>query len=82
MMSLTMMVLTPGLLVRALFLFALMNPLVVLETPLVMLTNMLVMSVAWGLAVFFQQESIQLVTLCRWLCLYQKDSSPKVVDSY
>ena len=82
MMSLTMMVLTPGLLVRALFLFALMNPLVVLETPLVMLTNMLVMSVAWGLAVFFQQESIQLVTLFRWLCLYQKDSSPKVVDSY
>ena len=34
-MSLTIMGLTPGPLVRALFLFALMNPLVVLETPLV-----------------------------------------------
>ena len=35
MMSLTMMGLTPGPLVRALFLFALKNPLVMLTTPLV-----------------------------------------------
>ena len=42
MTSLTMMGQTPGPLVRALFLFALMNPLVVLVNPLVV-------SVAWGL---------------------------------
>ena len=40
--SLTIMGMTPGPLVRALFLFALMNPLVVLETPFVVLENMLV----------------------------------------
>ena len=43
MMSLTMMGLTLGPLVRALFLFAFKNPWVVLTTPLVMF-------VAWGLA--------------------------------
>ena len=42
MMSLTMLGLTPVPLVRALFLFVMMNPLVVL-------TTLLVMSVAWGL---------------------------------
>ena len=41
--------LTPGLMVRALFLFALKNPLVMLETLLVVLINLLVVSVAWGL---------------------------------
>ena len=39
--------LTPGLLVRAILLFALKNPLVVLTTPLVVF-------VAWGLEFFFQ----------------------------
>ena len=34
-----------------------------------------------GFGIFFQQESIQLVTLFRWSCLYQKESIPKVVDS-
>ena len=75
-----MMVLTPGPLVRALFLFALMIPLVILETPLVVLTNMLVVSVVLGLAFLSWQESSKLVTLFRWLCLYQKESSQKVVD--
>ena len=45
MMSLTMVVLTLGPLVRALFLFALMNQLAVFETPLVVLTILLVVSV-------------------------------------
>ena len=34
-----------------------------------------------GSGVFFQQESSQLVTLFCWSCLYQKESSPKVVGS-
>ena len=45
--------LTPGPLVRALFLFTLMNPLVVLNNLLVVFTNTLVMSVAWDLTFFF-----------------------------
>ena len=45
MMSMTMIGLTLGLLVHALFLFALMNLLVVLETPLVV-------SLEWNLAFF------------------------------
>ena len=44
-MSLTMMGLTPGPLLRALFLFSLMNLLVMLETPLVVLRNPLVVSI-------------------------------------
>ena len=46
MMSLTMMGLTPGSLVRALFIFSLMNLLVVLTIPLVAF-------VAWGLVFLF-----------------------------
>ena len=46
MMSLTMMGLTPGLLVRAILLFA-------LKIKLVVLTFTLVMFVAWVLAFFF-----------------------------
>ena len=57
MMSLTMMGLTLGPLVRLLFLFTLMNTLFVLENPLVVLTNLLVVSVAWGLKFLSQQES-------------------------
>ena len=34
-----------------------------------------------GSGIFSRQELIQLVTLFRWLCLYQKESSPKSVDS-
>ena len=52
MMSLTIMGLTTVPLVRPLFLFALINPLVMLETPLVMMKNPLVVSVAWGLVFF------------------------------
>ena len=52
-----MMRLTLGQLVRALFHFAFNNTLVVLTTSFVMF-------VAWGM-VFFWQESIQLVALCR-----------------
>ena len=54
MMSLTMMSLTPGLLVRALFLFSLKNTLVVLKT-------LLVVFVAWGLAFLFLMELSQLM---------------------
>ena len=74
MMSLTLMGLTPGPLVRALFLFALKNPLVVF-------TTLLVVFVAWGVLFLSQQESSQLLALFRWLCLYQKELSPKTVDS-
>ena len=75
MMSLKMMGLDPGLLVHALLLYAMINLLVVLENPLVVF-------VAWGLDFFPQQESSQLVTFFHWSCLYQKESSPKVVDLY
>ena len=47
-----MMGLTPGPLVRVNFLFALMNPLIMLETLLVVLKNPLVVSVAWGVSFF------------------------------
>ena len=60
-----MMGLNPGPLVRAIFPFDLMNLLVVLETLLVLLTNPLVISVAWGLPFTPQQDSSQLVTLLR-----------------
>ena len=63
MMNLTMMSLTPGPLVSALLFFALM-------IPLVMLVNLLVVSVAWGLVFLYRQESSQLVTLFRCLCYY------------
>ena len=66
---------------HALFLFTLMNPSVVLETPLVVLTNKLVVSMAWGMEFLSQQELIQLVMFFRWSCLYQKELSTKVVDS-
>ena len=57
MMSLTMMGLTPGLLVRALSLFNFMNPLVLLETPLVVLTILLVVS--WhGVWCFFNRNRV------------------------
>ena len=75
-----MMVLTPGLLVRALFLFALMNPLVVLETPLFTLAITLVVSVAWGLEFLSRQELFLLVIFLLWSCSCQKEWSPKAVD--
>ena len=53
MMSLTMMGLNPGLLVRAVFLFALIIPLVVLTTPLVVLKIPFVVFMAWVLFFFF-----------------------------
>ena len=81
MMSLAMMGLTLGPMVRVVFLFTFMNPLVVLETPLVVLNILLVVSVVWGLKFLSWQESIQLVTLFHWPCLYQKESSPEVVES-
>ena len=64
-MSLTMMGLNLGPLVRALLLFTLMIPLVVLETPLIVLENTLVMSVALGLMFLSRHESIKLVMLFR-----------------
>ena len=75
MIILTMMGMDPGPLVRAFSLFALMNPLVVL-------TIMLVVSVAWGLEFLSRKESSQLVTVFRWSYLHQKESIPKAVDSY
>ena len=74
MISLTIMGMNPGLLVRKLFLFDLVNLLVMLTIPLVVF-------LAWVLAFFFQLEYSQLVTLICWLCLYQKESSPKAVVS-
>ena len=60
MTSLTMMGLTPGLLVHAILLFALKNPLVmlttllvVLTTPLAVLAIPLIVFVAWGITFFF-----------------------------
>ena len=47
MTSLTMMDLTLGILVRAIFLFALKNPLVVLTTPLLVLMIPLIVFVVW-----------------------------------
>ena len=61
-------------LVRAIFHFAMKNLLVLLNNPLVM-------SVAWGLSFLSQQELSQLTTFLLWLCSYQNESSPKVVDS-
>ena len=40
------------------FTFSLMNPLVVLETPLAVLTNPLVVSVVRGLAFFFNRNRV------------------------
>ena len=54
MMSLTMMCLTRGPLLRVFFLFALMNPLVVFTTLMVVLTIPLVMFVVWVLVILFQ----------------------------
>ena len=34
-----------------------------------------------GYGIFPWQELSQLMALFRWLCLYQKESSPNVVDS-
>ena len=68
-------------LVRALSIFALKNPLVMSKTPLVTLKAQLVVFVAWGLEFLSRQESSQLLSLFCWLCLYQKESSPKAVDS-
>ena len=65
MMSLTMMGLTLGPLIRALLPFTLKNPLVVLTTLLVVLPTLLVVFVAWGPAFQFRQESSQLVALFR-----------------
>ena len=48
-MSLTMIGLTLGLLLHAIFFFTLMNPLVLLETPLVVLRITLVVFVVFGL---------------------------------
>ena len=52
MMSLTMMGMTLGPLVRALLPFTLMNMLILLETLLVKLMNLLVLFMAWGLVFF------------------------------
>ena len=81
MMSLTMMGLNTGPLIHSLFHFALMELLVVLETLLVVLKITLVVSVVWGMVFLSQKEFSQSVTLFRWSYLYQKESSPKVVDS-
>ena len=81
MMSLTMIDQTPGPLAYAIFLFSLMNPLVVLTIPLVVFTTLLVVFFAWGMDFLFRQEFIQLVMLFRWSCLKKKDSSPRAVDS-
>ena len=64
----------PGPLVHELFRFALVNTLVALENPLVVF-------VMWALELFFWHESSQLVTFFCWLCLYQKESIPKMVNS-
>ena len=80
-MSLTMMGLTPVTLVRALLFFALINLLVLLYTPLVVLKIPLAVFVTWGLEFFPQQESSQLVMLFLWSCSYQKELSPKTVNS-
>ena len=49
--------LTPALLVRELFIFSLNNQLIVLTTMLVVLTNPLVLFVAWGLVCLFPTGS-------------------------
>ena len=67
MMSLTMMGLDRGPLVRALFHFA--------------LEILLVISVAYDLEFLFRLESSQLVTFLRWSCSYQEELSPKLIDS-
>ena len=54
MMILTMMGLTPGPLVRAIFFFALKIPLVMLTTLLFVLTTQLVVFVAWVLVFLFR----------------------------
>ena len=54
MVILSMMVLSLGMLVRGLFLFALNNLLVVLATPLVMLMILLIVFVAWYLEFLFR----------------------------
>ena len=64
----------PGRLVCALFHFSLVNPLVAFENPLVVF-------VAYALSFLSRQKLSKLVTLFHWLYLYQKESSPKVVDS-
>ena len=74
MISLMKIGLNPSPLVCALCLLA-------LKIPLVVLTISLVVFMAWVLLFFFQYESIQLVTFSYWLCSYQYDSSPNVVDS-
>ena len=63
MMSLTMMGITPGPLVRALFPFSLKIPLVVLMTQLVVLKTPLVVFVAWVLDFFSDRNQVQL-----WHC--------------
>ena len=65
MISLTMMGLDPGLLVRVLLRFTLMNLLVVLE-------NLLVMSVLWVWEFLSQHKLSQLMTFFCWMCSYQK----------
>ena len=72
--SLTMMGLDSGPLVRSLFHFPLVNPLVVL-------VNFLLVSVAYALDILFRLESNHLVTFLCWSCLYQEESSPKLVHS-
>ena len=57
-MSLTMMGLTPGSLVRVIFLFALKIQLVVLTTPFFVLTIKLVVFVAWFVAFFSDRNRV------------------------
>ena len=71
MMSLTMMGLTPDILVCTLF----ATFLCILKIPLVVL-------VVWGLLFLYQQESSpNSIVLCL-ICSYQYESNPKVVDSF
>ena len=69
MMRLTIMGLTPSLMVCAIFFFDFINPLVVLN-------NTLVVSVVWGLEFLSRQESSQLMKFLRWSCLYQNELIP------
>ena len=48
---------------------------------LVVLVNLLIVSVAQALAIFFQLELNHLVTLFRWYWSYQEEPNPKVVNS-
>ena len=73
MMSLTMIGLSSGLLVSALFLFSLMNPLVVFKTSLVVLAILVVVSVACGMALLPDRNRVNWWN-CSVGCLHTKKS--------